>query len=266
MNILKFQPDLSLFDKGLYTVAEAASLTGVPAATFHRWVFGYTRNRSTGRIDYEPLAEPEIGRIDGIYAVGFRDLLEARIVQAFREAGVSWKVIRLAAKNIRAMGYIRFYRNIFERTAGRFSRNPSEKPANRSFSIWQETNTPFTPVIAPSLFKQIEFDSADLAVRWYPLWPRKIVVLDPNRSFGRPLVANVPADTLAAAARAENSAEAAAVGSMSRSNRFGPRSTGKTGSRREFSVRCERFAAPCACPRCALAARGSRRATPQGPI
>ena len=47
-------------------------------------------------------------------------------------------------------------------------------------------------------------------MRWYPLWPRKTIVLDPRRSFGRPLIANVPADTLAAAARAEKSAEVAA--------------------------------------------------------
>jgi len=210
MNILKFQPDLSLFDKGLYTVAEASRLTGVPAATFRRWVFGYARNRSTGRVDYEPIANPEIGRIDGTYAVGFRDLLEARIVQAFRESGVSWKVIRLAANNVRADGRHPFLSKHF-RTDGRTIFQESIKEAGEPDLLDLVKNQhAFHAVIAPSLFKQIEFDSSDLAVRWYPLWPRKIVVLDPNRSFGRPTVANIPADTLAAAAHAENSAEAAA--------------------------------------------------------
>src|SRR5690242_21769610 len=100
MNTPKLQPDYSLFDIGLYTVSEASRLTQVPAATFRRWVFGYARTRTSGRVEYQPITKPIIGQIDGTYVVGFHDLLEARIVQAFRKSGVSWNVIRLAARNV----------------------------------------------------------------------------------------------------------------------------------------------------------------------
>lgn len=210
MNTPKTQPDYSLFDKGLYSVAEASRLTRVPAATFRRWVFGYARVRTSGRVEYQPIAKPEIGRIDGTYAVGFRDLLEARVVQAFRKAGVSWKIIRLAAKNVNSGGENPFLSERF-RTDGRTIFQESVEEAGEPGLLDLAKNQhAFHAVIAPSLFKQIEFDESDNAVRWYPLWPRKIVVLDPNRSFGRPLIANIPAETLAAAAKAEKSLDIAA--------------------------------------------------------
>lgn len=202
----------NLFETGLYTVAEASRLTGVPAATFRRWVFGYARARASGRVEYGPIAPPEIGKIDGQYIVGFRDLLEARVVQAFRESGVSWHVIHLAARNAQTAARLShpFLSKRF-RTDGRTIFIESAKAAGDLELLDLAKNQhAFHSVIAPSLFKQIEFDSDDEAIRWYPLWPRKTVVLDPRRSFGRPLVSNVPADTLAATARAEKSLEVAA--------------------------------------------------------
>ena len=204
--------DVSYFNKGLYTVSEASGLTNVPADTFRRWVFGYARRRNEQRVDYPPIANPEIGKIEGHYVVGFRDLLEARVVQAFRTAGVSWPIIHLAADNAKTP----------ERTAHPFL---SKRFRTDGRTIFLETirnaghcelldlaknQHAFHAVIAPSLFKQIEFDAGDHPVRWYPLWPRKVVVLDPQRSFGRPLVSNIPAETLAAVAKAENSIDAAA--------------------------------------------------------
>lgn len=212
VNAIDVKAAANLFGTGLYTVSEASRLTGVPAATFRRWVFGYARTRSTGRVEYKPIAPPEIGQLDGQYVVGFRDLLEARIVQAFRTAGVSWHVIHLAAENVRksARSAHPFLSKRF-RTDGRTIFLESAKAADELELVDLAKNQhAFHAVIAPSLFKQIEFDANDDAIRWYPLWPRKTVVLDPQRSFGRPLISNVPADTLAAAARAEKSIDIAA--------------------------------------------------------
>jgi uncharacterized protein (DUF433 family) len=212
VNVIKFQVDISLFNRGLYTVAEASRLTGVPAETFRRWVFGYRRKRKSGRIEYEPIAAPEIGQIEGHYVVGFRDLLEARVVQAFRKAGVSWHIIHLAAENSRTpeRSTHPFLSKRF-RTDGRTIFQESIKAAGNSELVDLAKNQhAFHSVIAPSLFRQIVFDAEDTAIRWYPLWPRQTVVLDPRRSFGRPIVSNVPAETLAAAVKAERSADTVA--------------------------------------------------------
>lgn len=201
--------DVSLFNTGLYTVAEASHLTGVPAATFRRWLFGYARKRKGERVDYESIAPPEIGKVETHYVVGFRDLLEARVVQAFRKAGVSWHIIHLAAKNSQTPGQLShpFLSKRF-RTDGRTIFYESAKAAGDMELVDLARNQhAFHSVIAPSLFRQIEFDNDDVAIRWYPLWPRKVVVIDPQRSFGRPMVSNIPAETLAAAAHAEQSVD-----------------------------------------------------------
>jgi hypothetical protein len=204
--------DGELFNKGLYTVTEASRLTGVPTDTFRRWAFGYARRRNQERIDYSPIAEPEIGQIEGHYIVGFRDLLEARVVQAFRMSGVSWRVIRAAAENAKSPQRPShpFLSKRF-RTDGRtiFLETVKETGSCELLDLARNQHA-FHSVIAPSLFKQIEFDASDNAIRWFPLWPRKSVLVDPQRSFGRPLVANIPAETLAAAAGAEESVEVAA--------------------------------------------------------
>jgi uncharacterized protein (DUF433 family) len=204
--------DAKLFNIGLYTVAEASWLTGVPAATFRRWVFGYARKRKDERVEYSPITQPEIGQIEGHYFVGFRDLLEARIVQAFRKAGVSWHVIHLAAQNSITPGKLShpFLSKRF-RTDGRTIFQESAREAGSTELVDLARNQhAFHAVIAPSLFKEIEFDEDDIAVRWYPLWPLRMVVIDPQRSFGRPTVSNIPAETLAAAAHAEKSAQVVA--------------------------------------------------------
>src|SRR5262249_28332752 len=66
----------------------------------------------------------------------------------------------------------------------------------------------FSQIIAPSL-RDLEFD-ADVVARWFPLGiSRKSVVLDPARSFGRPILSGygVPTEVLADAVEVEESAE-----------------------------------------------------------
>jgi uncharacterized protein (DUF433 family) len=66
----------------------------------------------------------------------------------------------------------------------------------------------FRTLVEPSL-RDLEFD-ADVVARWHPLGTtRRSVVIDPARSFGRPLAAEsgVPTQVLADAVRAEGSVE-----------------------------------------------------------
>jgi len=52
----------------------------------------------------------------------------------------------------------------------------------------------FRQVISPSLY-----DGSENAHRWYPLKGNKVVVLDPDRNFGKPLLAHSGMDTRAIA-------------------------------------------------------------------
>ena len=61
------------------------------------------------------------------------------------------------------------------------------------------------PIVQRSLFNGIEFEGGQ-AVRWYPTKSRHVVV-DPARSFGRPVLADygVPTEALFAAFKVEGS-------------------------------------------------------------
>jgi uncharacterized protein (DUF433 family) len=66
----------------------------------------------------------------------------------------------------------------------------------------------FHRIVEPSLH-DLEFD-ADVLARWYPLgMSRKSIVVDPGRSFGRPIVSDggVPTETILGAVEAEGSPE-----------------------------------------------------------
>jgi uncharacterized protein (DUF433 family) len=209
MNIAAKLSEFELVGRGLYTVAEACQMTGIPTATFRRWVFGYVRRRNAERVEYRPISPPEIGRIEGHLVVGFRDLLEVRIVHAFRMAGVSWHVIRLAAANASRPGRTHPFLSERFRTDGRtiFLESFREAGEERLVDLARNQHA-FHRVIAPSL-RDVLFEG-DEPRAWYPLWPRKMVVVDPTRSFGRPIAGGVPTDILAQSAARETSLDVVA--------------------------------------------------------
>ena len=83
---------------GVYTVPEAARLTGIPAPTIRRWIAGYTYTRKGTARTSPPLWERQITAVEDSVALSFRDLLEVRFVQFFRTHGVGWKVVKRAAE------------------------------------------------------------------------------------------------------------------------------------------------------------------------
>jgi len=64
-------------------------------------------------------------------------------------------------------------------------------------------------IVGSSLREGVELDSNGEANRWYPLKRSKVVVLDPARGFGKPILSvyGVPTVALAAAVAAEGGDE-----------------------------------------------------------
>jgi uncharacterized protein (DUF433 family) len=69
----------------------------------------------------------------------------------------------------------------------------------------------FARILSPYL-KGLEFGDDEQPLRWWPLGDRRSIVLDPDRSFGQPIVAGegVPTAVLARAFKSEESVEAVA--------------------------------------------------------
>ena len=196
---------------GLYTVPEAARLTKVPNPTIRRWLFGYRYRRNGHYTELPPVWESQIAPMDSVTGLGFLDLMEIRVVHAFRDYGIGLTDIRLAVE--RACEIFRsdhpFARKRFQTDGRRIFAEIAEKTGETRLIDLVKSQYAFHRVVKPSLFASLEFSDADEVLRWYPMWPRQQIVVDPEMAFGRPVIrdGHVPTDTLAQAVGSEGSVE-----------------------------------------------------------
>ena len=200
------QQSIELLGVGLYTVSDAARLLSrtsknATAQNIRRWIDGH-KYRYRGELRRAaPLWRPQLPKIEDQIGLGFRDLMELRFVASFRAAGLSLQGIRLSLERAcDIVGHDHPFATERFRTDGKemfleladITDEPTLIDLRRSqYAIHR--------MIAPS-FKDIDFERG-LAARWWPLGQRKGIVLDPTRSFGKPIegISGVPADTLNAA-------------------------------------------------------------------
>ena len=194
---------------GLYTLAEAGRLVQVAPSKISRWLRGHDVD---GR-HYEPLWHSQVDLGDDGMFLGFRDLQEVRIVAAFIAEGLSSQRVRQAiglARDLvgdeRPLSTKRF------RTDGRsiFLQVVEEDGQTRLIDLFKRQFA-FREIVEQSL-SNLEHDDDGAPSIWWPLGKGGSVVVDPARSFGQPIEAetSLPTATLAAAAKAEGSQQAAA--------------------------------------------------------
>ena len=200
-----------LIGVGLYTVPEAAHLTKVPYQTVRRWVSGYKYVRDREAHERPPVWETENLAVDGAVALSFLDLMELRFVNAFRRFGVGLPTIRKAAE--RANDLFKqdhpFTRKRFQTDGRGIFAEIIEVTGKKKLLDIVRSQYAFDKVIRPSLYKSLVFSDDDEALFWHPMWPKRDIVVDPQRSFGRPIVMDggVPTEVLAQAVVADGSAE-----------------------------------------------------------
>lgn len=174
---------------GLYSVPEAARLSGVPSAKIRRWLFGYRSRNQEKLIQHQPVWQGQLVDED-LQGVGFLDLLEIRFVSAFQSYGVSLQSIRSASAFAREMfsSSHPFTLKQFQ-TDGRtifaelIEQGAAEEDASMVDLVKRQLT--FKQVIKPSL-RGIVYAETGEAQAWHPDNHRS-VILDPQRSFGKPI-------------------------------------------------------------------------------
>jgi uncharacterized protein (DUF433 family) len=193
---------------GLYTVPQAARISHVSTGRIRRWLLGYTYETTTGRGSSPPVVTSSLPLLDGTLTLTFLDLQEIRFVDAFIEAGVKWQKLRFAHSKLQqAWGPYPFSRGRFV-TDGRTILEdlaPGARTVNAHLVDVITNQTAFKQFVWPYI-KNLAFANGQ-ASQWWPLGKSKMIVLDPLRSFGQPIVARegVPTAILAKAYRAEQS-------------------------------------------------------------
>jgi uncharacterized protein (DUF433 family) len=182
---------------GLYTFPEAARIIGIKPAKLRRWV-GQYRQKAPGA---EFLSKPVISRYfpDEQHVLTFLELVELLLVKLFREEGVSMQVIRRAAEEAarRFDTPYPFAVKRFDTDGHRiFVTLQEESLEERSVVELGKGQHVFDEVVRP-FFHKLEYQDGGDALRYWPRDREGRVVLDPQRSFGKPIDAETGVPTSA---------------------------------------------------------------------
>jgi uncharacterized protein (DUF433 family) len=199
---------------GYYTAGEAARLLKTPPRNIARWLGGYSyKSRDGNTIKTTPLWMPQLPRLGDSLEIEFRDLIELRFVLAFMKQGVGLNVIRRCLDNARKIiGEERPFSTHEFRTDGKSifleSLREEEEPAKRGAPAVVDLKTSqmvFKQVVEPT-FRDLDLADGSVA-QWRPFNGKRSIVIDPQRSFGKPIATDygVPTSALANAVKAENS-------------------------------------------------------------
>lgn len=193
-----------LLSAGIYTIPEAARLTRVSGTRIRRWMKGYDfKTTRQERHHSDPVWTGQLPQIDGQVAVGFRDLMEIRFVDAFIEAGVSWKTMRLAHQAAKAKLDTDhpFCTHKFATDGREILLEQAQASGDKHFIDITNDQREFERIVTPFL-RELDFDHGVL--RWWPMGRDKLVVVDPVRNLGQPIVtrSGVPTRVLANSVKA----------------------------------------------------------------
>jgi uncharacterized protein (DUF433 family) len=186
----------TLLGLGIYTPAEGARLLRVPAQSLRRWARGYTYWDAEHRSRHKsgPITTPDLPVIRGHKALSFLELMELRVVGMLRNKGISLQHIRNAAAIARQVLQTRHpfaSRRIFTDRKRILAYVDAGHVQFAMVELDRKTVHQLIagPVLEP-LLESLDFDAeSGIAKRWWPMGKGHSVVLDPEVSFGAPIIA-----------------------------------------------------------------------------
>lgn len=196
------------FGKGVYSTADAARMIHMQPATLRRWLLGYDHHGKSESALWRPQYEIED---DGV-VMGFRDLIEARVIHALRRRRIGLPTIRICIERARAIiGDERPFSTKDFKTDGKTIFLEIIKGLDEPLLVdLRRRQGVFKRVVAPTL-DDLDFGD-DGAERWWLIPGKRTIVADPQHSFGQPIVAEhgITTARIAQSVAAEGSIEAVA--------------------------------------------------------
>lgn len=178
-----------LLGRGVYSLSRAAQLAGVSNSSARRWVLGYSSagHRQPGLI---PSDLPAIGNYR---AVSFLNLVELKLLAAFKQEGLSFQKVRRAVEYLQAMHEVAHPlawnklstdgRDVFVWVEHGSGENVVIQTTGR-----KSGHCVMDKVVAP-YFHDLDFSpETQLASRWFPAGRDKPIVVDPGIAFGEPVI------------------------------------------------------------------------------
>ena len=200
------QSGSQVLGKGIYSLAEAERLIGLSPSTIRRYVFGYGYSHRDRRRLSPPAFEADYLAVGAsgdhvLPGLSFLDLMELRVVAYFFRVGIRGHEVRSAqiATGKRLGSAHPFCTGRFSTLGPRILVDTLGEHGSDGIVEAAKGQRLMREVIEPYLH-EVEI-SRDLPVLWRPAEGGGRVILDPKRSFGRPIMekSGVPTDVLAAA-------------------------------------------------------------------
>lgn len=182
----------TLLGKGLYTLPEAARIIGTQTRNLRRWMTGYTFKNDGKEGTSKPVVVGDVPESNGESVITFQNLTELLFVNLFRKQGVSLQTIRAASvEATHRFGTKHPFADVRFDTDGKhifatLRYESIEGVPHAKFVEDLNLSQMVIDVLARPYFRKIEY-SAQGAARYFPLGQEKQVVLDPKRSFGKPI-------------------------------------------------------------------------------
>lgn len=203
----------SLLGIGIYSIPEAARISRVPASYIRRWLWGYKYPVKGQLHRAGPLWAPQLPEVDDVRALTFKDLIEIQFVYRFRQQGISLQTIRktigLATELLDRTFPLSSVR--FKTDGKKVFAQVIEDPAERGYVFDLRTGQYLLDYVLDYLYDALEYSEFDELIRWWPLGKDRRVMVDPKRSFGRPIVLEgVQTNILANSFRAQGDIKAVA--------------------------------------------------------
>ncbi len=174
----------------LFTLADAERIVGAPAATTRRWLEGYAFSHKGERRTKGPRLGPSAKRVEGVLLMSFLDLVEVRMARIMRRQGVSWPHIDRAAAFFREAWHnphpfaLQRFRSDSRLVFVELGRGIGD---NSLLQLGTDQFV-FDALIEQSLFDILDFREDGVPWRLWPHGRDAGVVVDPARSFGRPIL------------------------------------------------------------------------------
>jgi uncharacterized protein (DUF433 family) len=193
---------------GVYTISEAERLTRVPRQSIRRWTKGYTYKYKSEIRFTPPIIAIENSLEKEMPVLNFADLIEIMFLNCFRNGGVGWKTIHIASQKAREMLQRTrpFSTRLFKTDGRSILTGVGNDVHDKVLLDIVKDQYVFENIIAPYLHG-LEYNHFAEPERWWPLGTDRCVVIDPQRSFGAPIVAGggIPTLILHKAVKAEQS-------------------------------------------------------------
>jgi uncharacterized protein (DUF433 family) len=185
---------VSLLDRAMYTYSDVDRHLGLHSGTSRRWLNGYSRGGS----EYEPVLREGSIRAD---SVTWGEFVETRLLSEFRDQGVSLQRLRPAVVQLRKefgrypLAHAHPFLDVEGRELVRHIQDEVDLPPELRFVVVRNGQGVMSSPVR-RFVDAVDFADEGNAVRIHPAGRNSLVVVDPERQSGRPVVRSVPTDVI----------------------------------------------------------------------